>query len=325
MRYTASIITVSDSCANGLREDATGPALARLLDEHGWEVEHTAIAPDDKEAIQACMLYASDELQSELCLTAGGTGFSQRDITPEATKEIIDREVPGIPEYMRCRSMQTGSRGMLSRQVSGIRGKTLFINLPGSRSGAVECYMAVAHALRHAIEMLVEEGSTVHDELDPTPVSFVKAAEAPVPSSRVTAVCVGPILHEKKNEVREIILTKGSGAESDAFDPEHPVCLLSSESVKAMQKDSPITLKPGAFSENILTEGLKDVKPGDVLKVGEALLEVIKVGCGCPEECGIRNSVGECSLTNDGIFANVLESGRVKRDDPIIVLSGEKA
>ena len=159
MAYTAAVITISDKGAAGLREDTSGPELCRILKEDGWEVVHTAIIPDDFEKIKAQLVFCSDEIKAALVLTTGGTGFSPRDITPEATLEVIERRTPGIPEAMRAASMQITPKGCLSRSEAGIRGRTLIINLPGSKKAAAENLAAVLDAVKHGMEMLYSAGS----------------------------------------------------------------------------------------------------------------------------------------------------------------------
>lgn len=159
MNYTAAIITVSDKGAIGERTDTSGPALCTLLKKDGFEVLYTSIIPDNSEQIQAELLKCSDELHAHLILTTGGTGFSPRDITPEATKMVIERETPGIPELMRAESMKITPRGCLSRSTAGIRGTSLIVNLPGSEKASCENLLAVLHPIKHGIDMLLSSGS----------------------------------------------------------------------------------------------------------------------------------------------------------------------
>jgi molybdenum cofactor synthesis domain-containing protein len=162
VHYTAAIITVSDTGSKGLREDTSGAAIAEIISADGWEIVYRSIVPDEPEKIISELIKCADELSVCLVLTTGGTGFSKRDITPEATKSVIDRETPGFAEVMRAESMKITQRGMLSRQVAGLRGDTLIINLPGSKKAAVECLGAINVALKHGIEMLRGPGSSVH-------------------------------------------------------------------------------------------------------------------------------------------------------------------
>ncbi len=152
--YTAAVITLSDLGSQGLREDTAGPALCALLRGAGWNVVHTEILPDDADRIKAALIRCADELGVCLVCTTGGTGFSKRDVTPEATKAVIERECPGIPEAMRAESMRITPRGCLSREAAGIRGDTLIVNCPGSEKAARECLGAVIDALKHGVEML---------------------------------------------------------------------------------------------------------------------------------------------------------------------------
>ena len=161
-QYTAAVITVSDKGYRGEREDTSGPAVCRMLEEAGFEVVYTSILPDERAQISEELIRCADEKRISLVVTTGGTGFSQRDITPEATLDVIERETRGIPEAMRWASLQITPRGCLSRSAAGIRGKTLIVNLPGSEKAAKENLAAVLDALGHAMEMLCAEGSTDH-------------------------------------------------------------------------------------------------------------------------------------------------------------------
>ena len=152
--YTAAVLTISDKGATGLREDTSGPALRQMLEGEGWNVLHTAILPDDMEKIRAELLRCCDERKVWLVVTTGGTGFSKRDVTPEATLAVVERPTPGIPEAMRAESMRITPRGCLSREAAGIRGETLIVNCPGSEKAARECLGAVLPALKHGVEIL---------------------------------------------------------------------------------------------------------------------------------------------------------------------------
>lgn len=159
MTYTAAVITVSDKGSRGERTDTSGPALCEILRGRGWEVVHTAIVPDEQEAIKAELIRCADEAGVCLVLTTGGTGFSPRDVTPEATAAVIERAAPGIPEAMRAESMRITPRGCLSRETAGIRGKTLIVNLPGSEKAARENLLSVVDALGHGVDILRSSGS----------------------------------------------------------------------------------------------------------------------------------------------------------------------
>ena len=159
MSYTAAVITVSDKGYIGQREDTSGPNLCRILKENGYELVHTSIVPDDNEMIKAELIKCCDELKINLILTTGGTGFSPRDITPEATMAVVERPTPGIPEAMRAESMRITPKGCLSRSAAGIRKQSLIINLPGSKKASEENILAVIGTVDHGLEMLLGSGS----------------------------------------------------------------------------------------------------------------------------------------------------------------------
>lgn len=155
----AAILTISDKGSRGERKDGTGEVLRSLLEESSYKIVHYKIIPDEIDEIVEELIKASDELKVDLILTNGGTGFSKRDVTPEATLKVIHKQVPGIPEAMRMRSLQITPKAMLSRAVAGIRNETLIINLPGSPKGAVENLQVIMPALGHGIEILKGEAS----------------------------------------------------------------------------------------------------------------------------------------------------------------------
>lgn len=159
MNYTAAVITISDKGYRGERVDTSGPNLVEILKDRNFQVVYTAIIPDDREMIQAELIKCADELGIALVLTTGGTGFSPRDITPEATMEVVERPTPGIPEAMRAESMKITPKGCLSRSAAGIRGRTLIINLPGSKKASQENILAVIDPVAHGLDMLYSEGS----------------------------------------------------------------------------------------------------------------------------------------------------------------------
>lgn len=149
-----AILTISDKSFQGKREDRSGPALEEIISHNQGEVTYFKILPDEKELIEKELKYIADNGLADLILTTGGTGFSPRDVTPEATKEVIEREAPGLAEVMRAESLKKTPMAMLSRALAGIRKKTLIVNLPGSLKGAVENFEVVLPALKHGIEIL---------------------------------------------------------------------------------------------------------------------------------------------------------------------------
>lgn len=159
MSYSAAVITISDKGSRGERVDTSGPNLCRILEEKGYEIKYTTIIPDEFEQIKAELIKCADELKIALVLTTGGTGFSPRDITPEATMAVVERPTNGIPEAMRAESMRITPKGCLSRSAAGIRKRSLIINLPGSKKASEENILAVIDPVSHGLDMLYSEGS----------------------------------------------------------------------------------------------------------------------------------------------------------------------
>jgi molybdenum cofactor synthesis domain-containing protein len=157
MKLRFAILTVSDRSARGERPDTSGPALVELVQLQGWQVVQQGIVPDEIEEIQRILRSWSDSGAVDVILATGGTGFAPRDVTPEATRAVVERLTPGLDEAMRSASLQVTPHAMLSRAVSGIRKRTLIITLPGSPKGATENVQVVLPALEHAIKLLREE------------------------------------------------------------------------------------------------------------------------------------------------------------------------
>ena len=151
------VVTVSDKGHASQRIDESGKLIKELIKQINGEVVDYKIVPDEREIISLNLVKMADELQIDIILTTGGTGFSPRDITPEATLDVIDRQVPGIPEAMRLKSLEITPRAMLSRAVAGIRNKTLIVNLPGSPKAVKECLEVIMPVLPHAIQILKGE------------------------------------------------------------------------------------------------------------------------------------------------------------------------
>ncbi|PKK39303.1 Molybdenum cofactor biosynthesis protein MoaB [Clostridiaceae bacterium JG1575] len=152
--YLVGIITVSDKGARGERLDRSKDVIEEVLRAHGYQSAAYRIVPDEKKEIQQALRDFCDEAHLPLVLTTGGTGFSLRDITPEATAELLDRRVPGIAEVMRARSLEVTPRAMLSRGIAGLRGRSLIINLPGSPKACRENLEAVIEPLAHGLDIL---------------------------------------------------------------------------------------------------------------------------------------------------------------------------
>jgi molybdopterin adenylyltransferase len=160
MDIRAGILTVSDSTSQGSRVDTAGPALAALCLAEGWAVDELRVVPDERDHIEACLKTWSDDSQLSVVFTTGGTGFALRDVTPEATRAVIDREAPGFAELMRAESQKKTPLAAMSRAVVGTRHRTLIINLPGSERGARENFQAIAELVPHAVQLLW--GDTAH-------------------------------------------------------------------------------------------------------------------------------------------------------------------
>ncbi|MGI6737518.1 MAG: MogA/MoaB family molybdenum cofactor biosynthesis protein [Anaerovoracaceae bacterium] len=185
--YKAAVITMSDKGSRGERVDTAGPLCEELLRDHDWDVVYHNIIPDDYDTICRELVKCADELQVTLVVTTGGTGFSPRDVTPEATLAVCDREVRGLPEAMRAASMKITPMGMLSRAAAGLRGRTLILNVPGSAKAAGENLEAVIKPLRHGVEVLLDvshdcaelhthDPSPLQDRLDGTRTAAEKAS-----------------------------------------------------------------------------------------------------------------------------------------------------
>lgn len=157
-KHSAAVVTISDSCARGERQDQSGPAVAQLLEKLKFSIAVREIVPDDSIKIQNLLIRLSREVQ--LIVTTGGTGIAARDVTPEATLAVCDRLLPGMAERMRSEGVKKTPLAALSRSVCGVRGKALIVNVPGSPKGAVESLAAVAELLPHAIDLL--NGKTEH-------------------------------------------------------------------------------------------------------------------------------------------------------------------
>ncbi len=150
MKYKAAVVTISDKGSRGERIDTSGPALVRMLQET-YDVDEIVIVPDEKDIIADTLKLAIDENGVDLVVTTGGTGVSKRDVTPEATAMVIDRDLPGFAEVMRSESYKITPHSMISRAICGIRSESIIINLPGSEKAATECLSFVLKAIPHAL------------------------------------------------------------------------------------------------------------------------------------------------------------------------------
>ena len=157
--FKAAILTASDKGSRGERVDLSGPAIQEMIEPEGYTVTEYKIVPDDQETLEKEMKRIADEGIADIIFTTGGTGFSMRDVTPEATIAVSDRLVPGIPEAMRAYSMTITNKAMLSRAAAGIRKQTLIVNMPGSPKAVKESLEFILPPLRHGLEILLGEAS----------------------------------------------------------------------------------------------------------------------------------------------------------------------
>jgi molybdenum cofactor synthesis domain-containing protein len=158
--HSAAVLTVSDSVARGQRTDRSGPATAEVLMQHGFDVTQQRAVVDDRNEIEQTLIQLSGQVR--LIVTTGGTGISERDVTPEATRTVCSKLIEGIPQKMRADGLASTGLAILSRGVCGVRGRSLILNLPGSPAGAVDSLQSVIEILPHALELL--EGKTDHED-----------------------------------------------------------------------------------------------------------------------------------------------------------------
>lgn len=155
---TVAILTISDRCSRGEAEDKSGPRLCKIISEQGWDIDEMEIIPDEKDEIQDTLLAWCDKGVISLILTTGGTGLSPRDVTPGSTREILDKEIPGLAEFMRSEGRKSNPFSPLSQAVVGIRKKTLIVNLPGNPEGAEQSLRIILGMIPHALDMMAGHG-----------------------------------------------------------------------------------------------------------------------------------------------------------------------
>jgi molybdopterin adenylyltransferase len=158
---TVAILTVSDSAHEGRASDVSGPEIRRRCEQLGWNIAATSVVPDEADLIAAVLKQWTDDSVASLILTTGGTGLSRRDVTPEATRAVIDREIPGFGELMRAKGLEQTPFAVLSRALAGTRSRSLIVNLPGSPKGALHSLDAVRTQIPHVVRLL--EGHTEHE------------------------------------------------------------------------------------------------------------------------------------------------------------------
>jgi len=159
MPYSVAILTISDKGSRGERVDESGKIIEEILHKQGYSIVHYTIIPDEESKIIEALIHACDEKKATLVLTTGGTGFSIRDVTPEATRKVIEKDVPGIPEAMRQYSLTITPKAMLSRATAGIRGLSLIVNLPGSPKAVRESLAYIIEPLQHGLDILTGSAS----------------------------------------------------------------------------------------------------------------------------------------------------------------------
>jgi molybdopterin adenylyltransferase len=157
MTIRFGLLTLSDRSSQAKRADLSGPALAKLIETQNWSITKQTILPDEEDEIRTLLIEWTDSREFDIILTTGGTGFAPRDVTPEATRSVIQREAPGLTEVMRMESYKKTPHAMLSRSVAGIRGHTLIINLPGNPKAAVENFQSIIPILVHAVQLLNDD------------------------------------------------------------------------------------------------------------------------------------------------------------------------
>lgn len=157
-KISAAVLTLSNRASNGTYDDVSGKVVVDMLKKNNFEVVDYAILPDIEDLIENKLINYTDNTRVNVVFTTGGTGFGSQDVTPEATRKVIEKEIPGIPELIRFEGLKKTKKATLSRAIAGIRGKTLIINLPGSPKGAQESLEAVLDLIPHSIEMIFDKG-----------------------------------------------------------------------------------------------------------------------------------------------------------------------
>jgi len=303
MRRVA-IITASDSGFQGRREDVSGPVIRKIMEENNYQVVYYEVLPDDRVRLGEVMKRLADEGSVDLILTTGGTGFSPRDCTPEATLDVIEREALGIPEAMRYTSLQKTKRAMLSRGVAGIRGKTLLVNLPGSPKAVGECLDYIVTELAHGLDILLGEAKDCA-------------------AGKVLAVCMSKEKGVQKRDVKEATFIENFGIEGDAHggDWHRQISLLSHEKIDAFRKRG-AQVKDGDFGENLVVQGIdfSTLPVGTKFACNDVVLEMTQIGKECHHHCQIYHTMGDCIMPREGVFAKVLKGGKIRTGDTLQIV-----
>ena len=342
--YTASVITVSDSAFNKLKEDQSGPKIIDFLKKNNFDVIYYTLTADEKEMIKDKLLFLADTLKSDLIITTGGTGFSKRDLTPEATKEVLEKETLGLNMLILTESLKITKKSALSRATSGIRNESLIINLPGSPKAVIENLEILKPVLEHALKMVKSTGSNncleksinkeeVKDKSLKTSLQSPDGDEktevlTPLSSfkikGKVESVNISLKTGLPKTPVDFVNVIKDFGIKGDvhAGTPNRNISLLSLESVEKMREKTKMELSAGSFAENILISGfcLYTLPLHTKMMIGDISFEVTQIGKTCHTGCAIREIAGDCVMPREGIFVRALNDGIIKAGDEIIVL-----
>ncbi len=314
-RFEAAIITISDKGSRGERLDTSGASIREILEKNQWDVKYYTIIPDEQEQIEDVLKRCSDEMKIPLVLTTGGTGFSKRDVTPEATKAVIEKEALGIAEAMRYESLKVTPMGMLSRATAGIRKHTLIVNLPGSEKAVRECLDAVIKPLYHGVGILLGSASECGQAIE-------KKEEASNMGT-VRAVCISEKKGVQKKNVHRANLIENFGIEGDAHagNWHRQVSLLSYDKVEQFrQAGAPVV--DGSFGENLIIEGIdfKTLPIGTKFKCNDIILELTQIGKECHSGCEIFQIMGDCIMPREGVFAIVLHGGLINEGDKLEII-----
>ncbi len=305
------VITVSTKGASGERQDESGPLAKEICILQGLDFAGYEILTDDRPLLSKRMKELCDSGVCDLLLTTGGTGFSESDVTPEATMDVTERIVPGIPEAMRMNSARFTGRAMLSRAAAGIRKKTLIINLPGSPKAVRENLEFLFPSLLHGLEIL--SGSAAE---------CAKPADAAVSKGRLIAIATSKERGTRKTPRNEAELVAGFGVKDDAHGGNwhRQVSLLSFESFDAFKKAG-APIEYGSFGENLLVSGidLKTLPVGTRIRIGKAELILTQIGKECHNGCEIYQTMGDCIMPREGVFATVVTGGTIAAGDAVIV------
>lgn len=334
------ILVLSDKASRGEREDLTGPSLRdQVATWLGFDTPVVEVLPDTEQLIVERLIRAVDEEQYDLIFTCGGTGFSPRDCTPEATRKVVDRLCPGLMQLLIQESLKLTPLAALSRAVCGLRRQSLIVNLPGSPRASRENSEIIRPLLAHALPTLrgeTVECAKLHDHrkvvkqgeatIQASQIAQTAQPQAPQHQGQVLSVNISLEKGMPKQPVDSIRLIENYGVEGDAHagNWHRQVSLLAMESIDKMQAKMQRPLRPGDFAENLTIEGfdLLALPVGTQIQVGDCLLEITQIGKVCHNSgCAIKKATGSCVMPREGIFAKVLRGGLLRAGDVVTRLS----